>query len=278
MTPDRLSTPVRRALLDGDSGNGDLVLACAEFLAGRRWTENGVVLLDDIPAGDEDDARRALRTLSRALGTLLPQDGAGQIIREVRYRGLAIGEGATGRYSDSREGGHLHTDGPHRAGRPPEVFALLCVRQSAIGGALVLIEADRVVSMLDPDTVEVLQQPFLFDQREEGTEPVPRRVLRGGDDGHWRFTYLREYIELGHRHHKAPALTARQRITLDRLDATLDRLAGQDGGHRRIKLRPGQVIIVDNRRLLHGRTAFRDDHPDHDRLMLRTWIGVNRWS
>lgn len=272
MLPDQVSASVCAALRDGDSGHRDVAGLFAELLTGRRWIESGVMLLDGIPAESEPEARRALRTLSQALGRLLPQDGAGQTVREVRYRGVAVGEGATGRYSDSREGGHLHTDGPHRPGRPPEAFAMLCVRQSPSGGALLLVQADRVVSLLDPDTVEVLRRPFLFDQREEGADPVPRRLLRQGDDGRWQFTYLRQYIEAGHRHHGAAALSARERAALDRLDAVLDGLAGEDAGHRRVKLQPGQAVIVDNRRLLHGRTAFADTDADHGRLMLRTWL------
>ncbi|BAS18580.1 hypothetical protein AHiyo8_pI68840 (plasmid) [Arthrobacter sp. Hiyo8] len=39
-----------------------------------------------------------------------------------------------------------------------------------------------------------------------------------------------------------------------------------------VKLAPGQLAVIDNRRLLHGRTTFGDDPQDRDRLMLRTWI------
>lgn len=277
MLPDQVSASVTAALRNGDAGHHDIKGLLAELLTGRRWIEGGVMLLDGFPAASELGAHRALRTFSEALGILLPQDGAGQTVREVRYRGLvAAGTGVTGRYSDSREGGQLHTDGPHRPERPPEVFAMLCVRQSSIGGALVLVEADRVVSLLDPDTISVLSRPFLFDQREHGTEPVPRRVLRQGDDRRWQFTYLRQYIEAGHRHHGAAPLTDQERDALDRLDAVLDKLSAQADGHRQIKLQPGQAVIVDNRRLLHGRTAFVDEAAGHSRLLLRTWIRLGR--
>lgn len=244
----------------------------AEILRGRSWNQCGTALVDGIPVTTEAVAGRALGTLSESLGTLLPQDDTGQTIRKVRYRGLAIGEGATGRYSDSREGGNLHTDGPHRDAPPPDAFALLCVRQSTIGGELLLVESDHVVAALDPDTIEILQQPFSFDQREHGSTPVSRRILRRGDDGHWHFAYLRRYLELGHTHPGTQPLTPRQRRALDQLDKVLDRLAGDTEGHRRIKLRPGQAVIVDNRRLLHGRTAFADRDEGPGRLMLRSWI------
>ena len=271
MTATPISASARKALCAGETGNTDVGWLCSDILASPEWTDDGAVVLSDIPVTGLTVARRAVQTLSRALGTLLPQDAAGATLREVKYRGLSIGEGATGRYSDSREGRQWHTDGPHRPRRPPEIFALLCVRPARVGGALVLIDGERVVSALEQDTIEILGQRFFFDQREPDSAPVARQVLHR-ENGHWQFSYLRHYIELGHRHPHLPPLTGRQSAALDRLDATLDRLADSDGGHHRIMLRPGQLVIVDNRRMLHGRTEFTADPPDGGRLLLRTWI------
>lgn len=275
MSADHLPASAQTALLDGDYRHPQLTGISAELAQCPQWTKFGYRLLENFPVTNEQEACRALYTLSRALGTVLGQDGAGQTVRKVRYRGMTVGQGATGRYSDSREGGQFHTDGPHRPGQPPEIFTLLCVRQARVGGALVLVDADDVVAALDAATIQTLQGYFLFDQREPGTVPVSRRVLRRNTgSGQWTFSYLRQYIELGHRYPHAWALTEPQRRALDRLDEVLDRLAGAASGHQLVKLRPGQLIIVDNRRVLHGRTSFEDDFPDSGRLMLRTWVSV----
>ncbi|MFI2663542.1 TauD/TfdA family dioxygenase [Micromonospora carbonacea] len=62
-------------------------------------------------------------------------------------------------------------------------------------------------------------------------------------------------------------MTERQVAALDALDALLDDPRRQT----RLRLEPGQMIFINNRTLLHGRTEFTDA-PDGKRLMLRTWI------
>ncbi len=265
-----LTAEAAQAAESGKWDNPELSTLLGSLMDSQGWEEHGACLVDNVPI---QDAATTVEACSRALGNLLPQDGAGQIVREVRYRGIGLGEGATGRYSDSRVGGNLHTDGPHRQSDPPLIFTLLCVRQSADGGALVLIDIERVVQELDADSFEVLQSDFLFDQREDNSRPFARPVLLQSDSGRWQLFYLREYIELGHRHTGSEALTGAQMSALNALDRVIDRMVEEPTGHSEIKLEPGQMIIVDNRRMLHGRTAFGDSEEDRDRLMLRTWIG-----
>ena len=212
---------------------------------------------------------------SGALGELLPQDGAGTLLREVRYRGVKLGEGATGRYSDSRQGGNLHTDSPHRPGSVPDYFALACVHQAAVGGDLVLVRLSDLVERLAdrPGVLDTLRQPVHFDTRDE-TPGVPRTVLRPvleRRNGREHVHYLREYIEIGHRQPGAPPLTGEQVHALDTLDALLNspQLRSQD------RLSEGEMIFIDNRWTLHGRVEFQDAEGDDQRLMLRTWIAAD---
>jgi hypothetical protein len=235
------------------------------------WARHGLAIIETLPVEEPELAAQCATAVSSALGRLLPQDGAGQLVREVKYRGVKLGEGATGRYSDSREGGQFHTDGPHRPDTAPDWFALLCIRQAKVGGGLILVPTEDIIRGLDPDSLAVLQEPFLFDQREAGVPPVPRPVLVHQPDGHWHVNYLREYIELGHRHPLGTPLTDLQVRALDRFDQEVaSAVAAPD--RIEVKLAPGQLAVIDNRRLLHGRTTFGDDPQDRDRLMLRTWI------
>ncbi|MGO4856333.1 TauD/TfdA family dioxygenase [Arthrobacter sp. 2MCAF14] len=235
------------------------------------WTKHGLAIIDGLPVEEPQLADQCATAASSALGRLLPQDGAGQLVREVKYRGVKLGEGATGRYSDSREGGQFHTDGPHRPDTAPDWFALLCIRQAKVGGGLILVPTEEIIRGLDPESLAVLQEPFLFDQREAGVPPVPRPVLEHQPDGCWHVNYLREYIELGHKHPLGTPLTDQQVHALDRFDQEVaSAVAAPD--RIEVKLAPGQLAVIDNRRLLHGRTTFGDDPQDRDRLMLRTWI------
>ena len=203
---------------------------------------------------------------SRALGTPAPQDAAGTLLREVRDRGVRLGEGRTGRYSDSRDGGNLHTDAPHAPGPAPDWFTLFCVRQAPVGGGLLLVHLDDLLARLSPATLATLREPFHFDRREAGAVPatVCHPVLADGG-----IAYLREYIELGHKHDDVPDLTDAQRNAMDELDGALADPELQLTG----RLEPGELAVIDNRHVLHGRTTFTDDpRPGHERLLLRTWI------
>jgi hypothetical protein len=272
-TATRLSCAAQAAVDRCDWDAVELKTCVRALLDSDQWHTDGVAILEGLPV-EEAAAYPVVEAVSSALGTLMPQDGAGVMLRSVRYRNMSLGQGDSGRYSDSRDGGNLHTDGPHRPGAPPTMFVLMCVRQSTSGGALVLVETAKIVRQLDPRVIDVLSGPFAFDQREQGTLPVHRAVLhRDGD--RWLLAYLRAYIELGHQHPDVPDLTDEQRSALDDLDLVIDRLTADPHGHTESKLKPGQLIVVDNRRLLHGRTSFGDREDDRDRLMLRTWIATD---
>ena len=80
-------------------------------------------------------------------------------------------------------------------------------------------------------------------------------------------TYLRPYIEAGHRRDGAPALTA---VRVRALDA-LDRVLAEPRYLVEGKLRPGEILLVANTRILHARTTFTDV-PGAERMLLRMWL------
>ncbi|KOU23259.1 hypothetical protein ADK52_18720 [Streptomyces sp. WM6372] len=235
----------------------------------------GFFVLSGLDHLDEEQARRFTVAVSRLAGDLLPQDGAGALLRDVRDRGVRLGEGATGRYSDSRQGGSLHTDAAHRPGRLPDIFALFCVRQASSGGALVTVHVSDLLEILrdHPGELAALRLPVHFDTRDDtpGVPLTTERPVLEFKDGRERMYYLRDYIEIGHRHPHVPQLTPEQIKALDLLDSLLERRDLQTHG----RLAPGEMIFIDNRSIVHGRTAFDEARPvDGGRLMLRTWIGL----
>ncbi|MFD0425108.1 TauD/TfdA family dioxygenase [Streptomyces parvus] len=267
--------PVRFRFPQGLTRDAPVDLIAAELrpLAKRCLDgDPGYFVLTGLEHLDLAGHRAFALAASAALGELLPQDGAGTLLREVRYRGVELGEGATGRYSDSRTGGNLHTDSPHRPGAVPDYFALSCVHQAAVGGDLVLVRLSDIIERLasQPDVLETLRRPVHFDTRDN-TPGAPRTVLRPvleSRDGRDRVHYLREYIEIGHRQPGSEPLDPGQIHALDTLDTLLDtpELRSQD------RLEEGEMIFIDNRWTLHGRVEFRDLEGAHQRLMLRTWI------
>jgi alpha-ketoglutarate-dependent taurine dioxygenase len=232
---------------------------------------SGVLVLTGVPS-DVDAGRRMLVKFSKLLGETLPQDGEGTVLREVRDRGTAIGEGARARYSDSRFGGNLHTDGAERPLPAPELFTLLCVRQSEIGGALQFVHIRDLVRALSdrPDVISALRAPFQFDRRGDqppGDPPTTEKPVLFQQRGRDAITYLRSYIDRGHEHPFTPPLSQVQLNALDALDSVVNSAEYTKVGN----LRAGELALFDNLSLLHGRTEFQD-RPDHTRLLLRTWV------
>ena len=82
------------------------------------------------------------------------------------------------------------------------------------------------------------------------------------------FRYLRYWIEAGHEKAGEP-LTPARRAALDRLDEVLNRPALR----AEFSLQPGQVYFINNRWILHNRTAF-EDHPEPERRrhLVRLWL------
>ena len=211
---------------------------------------------------------------SRILGQVMPQDFHGEQVREVRDRGMDIETNPAARYSDTRFGGHLHTDGMHRPGHIPDLFTLYCHRPAKEGGDSVFVHVDDILARLehDPRVVETLSGWFHFDTRDTSGR-FPRTVRRQIIEDGARINYLREYVESGHSTDGVPALTAEQRAALD----AADRILADPALTRRARLDRGQLMIIDNRRLVHGRTDFVDfPDPESARLLFRTWIDTRR--
>jgi alpha-ketoglutarate-dependent taurine dioxygenase len=234
----------------------------------------GVLVLAGFDVLPEAVLPAALSAWSRLIGRLLPQNASGEMVREVRDRGTRIGEGRNTRYSDSRFGGNLHTDGAEASHPVPEYFALLCARPAKQGGALQLVHVRDVCRRLGdrPDLLAALREPYHFDRRGDeapGESPTTRKAVLFDDDGQVGVTYLRKYIEAGHARDDVPDLTARQIAALDALDEAI----ADPGLTLEDTMRAGELAIFANRRVLHGRTEFVDhDDPALARLLYRTWI------
>jgi alpha-ketoglutarate-dependent taurine dioxygenase len=233
--------------------------------------EPGYVILRGLNALARERWSTAFNLLSICIGDIYPQDSKNLDFREVRDRGTFIGEGSHSRYSDSRYGGSLHTDGAQAPLPVPDYFGLLCIQKAIEGGEFIMVDARTVYGrLLDkaPKVIEVLQRPFHFDRREGLSETAvkPIFVLENKDI---TISYLREYIDAGHSYENVPSLTPEQLDALEALDTVLADTSLRVTGC----LAPGDIIFVNNNRIIHGRTTFRDaQEPEKKRLLLRVWL------
>ncbi|MDJ0384276.1 TauD/TfdA family dioxygenase [Streptomyces sp. G-G2] len=157
----------------------------------------------------------------------------------------------------------LHTeDGFHPAA--PHFLSLICLRGDRDGlAATVTGGIGDVLPELDEETVAALRRPefrtkfstsFVHDTHEEVlTPPVP--VLCGA----------RANPDLRVDFHGTVGTTPGARAALAALeDAVLGSLRG-------IVLEPGELIILDNRRTVHGRTGFTPRYDGADRWLRRSF-------
>ncbi|WP_170191857.1 TauD/TfdA family dioxygenase [Saccharothrix syringae] len=272
-----VSGPLEDFLTRPGTGGTDTAAArdrLADLVARHLLGEPGALVLTGLPT-EPGAARRAVLRVTGLLGSALPQNREGELVREVRDRGTAIGEGSRARYSDSRLGGSPHTDGAEAPLPAPDVFTLFCVRQSERGGALRLVHVRDLVRELSghPDLLAVLREPFHFDRRgDQGPDepPTTAKPVLFEQRGRPAVTYLRSYVEKGHAHPHVPPLSREQVAALD----LLDRVVESDRIARSGKLREGELALFDNLSLLHGRTEFEDES-GHPRLLLRTWVRLD---
>jgi gamma-butyrobetaine dioxygenase len=145
----------------------------------------------------------------------------------------------------------LHTDNPYRA-PTPTVQLLHCLASSASGGDTVLADGFRAVARLGPDRVAALAAtPIRYAYRDEDAElaaEVPVVEL----DTHGRPVALR----VNNRSKGVP--TGTPEAVADWYAAYFELLDLLDAPDARVvfRLEPGNVLVFDNLRVLHGRTAF----------------------
>jgi alpha-ketoglutarate-dependent taurine dioxygenase len=204
----------------------------------------GVAVLRDVPC-DPDNA--ALRMLGAELGAPslhgLPYR-SGLVEAGGVQRVEALADAPLDQFGEPLLSGHhaafpLHSDEAFLE-RPAQWVILHCWRSDADGdGVCVLADRDDAVRVADMPTRNALRGLAL---------PYPHATtVTLADDGLLR--YNRRECE-GAALRKAVPLTAAQSEWLDRFDMLFDAIG------RTLLLLPGDALVIDNHRMLHGRTAF----------------------
>lgn len=214
------------------------------------------------------------------LGRIVPQTVAGDLQYSVRDEGISLERdyGRPGvRISKTNARFQFHTDSPSRlAGHTPDYVALYALRTAKSGGTSLVVNGYAVEALMReerPDLAERLYRPFWVDRRAElppGEEPVlPVPVFtREPDSPELRVRYLRFYIEKGHEL-KGEPLRPKEVESLDFFESVMNRPEVAV----RMDLAPGDIQILNNRFLLHSRTAYEDyPEPERKRHYVRIWI------
>jgi alpha-ketoglutarate-dependent taurine dioxygenase len=205
------------------------------------------------------------------LGRPLEQNVQGTLLYDVRDTGQDVRYGA--RFSVTNAESTFHTDNSFGAA-VADYVGLLCLNPAKSGGRSQIVSGKAVRDELAarrPDVVEQLRRPFHVDRRgglRPGDDPTVRFPVFGGDDRGLLIRYLRYWVEVGHEKAGAP-LTAEQTAALDALDAA----AAEPRMRVEFDMRPGEMLFVNNRWILHNRTAFEDfAEPEWKRHLVRLWL------
>jgi hypothetical protein len=258
------------------TASAELRAACGPALAPvREALENGrgFAIIDRVPLGRHGaaEAQAIYWLIGQLLGTPFAQNVQGTLLYDVRDTGQDVQYGA--RFSVTNTESSFHTDNSFGA-EVLDYVGLLCLREARSGGLSQVVSAVSVHKALrqrQPEALATLFEPFHIDRRggvRPGEGPTARAPVFERRGGGLVCRYLRYWIHAGHEKAGVP-LTAAQ---LDALDA-LDRAAGDPALRAEFALAPGQIYFLNNRCLLHNRTAF-EDHPDPAcrRHLVRLWL------
>jgi hypothetical protein len=262
-------------LVETQLGERDRLAWSVDFAPVADELENGrgfAILHGPAEEGLSREAQRALAwVVGQILGEPVAQNVEGVRLYDVRDTGQSVSKGA--RFSVTNYESTFHTDASFED-TVVDYIGLLCLQTARSGGVSQLVSgysAAAELALADRAAIEVLARPFHVDRRggvRPGETATTRRPIlaRRGDELLYR--YLRAWIEAGHDKAGTP-LSSDQIGALDALDGTL----GRDELRVEFMLRPGDLLLVNNRWILHNRTAFEDHAvPLLRRHYVRLWL------
>ncbi len=151
-----------------------------------------------------------------------------------------------------------HTDNGCLEPRAPDYLGLFCYRSATGGGDSTVISARSIYDAVTderPDILPLLFKTYHFRAPQAhvwpSRGPTVQKPVFDTSSGELRIHYARVMIEPGMEMAGTP-LTDNERAALDYLDELVER---PDLNFRHV-LQPGELLVLNNRVLLHGREAF----------------------
>jgi alpha-ketoglutarate-dependent taurine dioxygenase len=246
-----------------------------DLLPARDALENGrgFIIIDRVPLDrySRDEAQDLYWLVGQALGRPFEQNIQGTLLYDVRDTGQDLSKGA--RFSVTNYESSFHTDNSFGE-EVLDYVGLLCLCAAKSGGQSQVQSGFAVHNELlarHRDCLRALYEPFHIERRggvREGEGPTIRSPVIAWNGKDLLFRYLRYWIETGQQRAGLP-LTVEQVNALDTLDAVMRRPELQ----AEFSLEPGQMFFINNRWILHNRTAF-EDYPEIERRrhLVRLWL------
>lgn len=225
----------------------------------HTYMTDGVVLVALQPPPGPETVNTNLFDLQPLFGTLMGQKhGKDNIVHLTMTEGVNPSDGVRRPQSDN---GHQrpHTDGAF--GTPPEVLVLACFQKAETGGESVVVDMKGGYEHLmqtSPELVLALSCPEALtvirgDQTK--TNPV--------------FQLTDKRVRVVYSDHEYNATVSHPEAT-QAVKALAEYVTNQEN-QTIMTLEPGEILILNNSRLLHGRKSFIDSTGDTKRWLMRGW-------
>jgi hypothetical protein len=236
----------------------------------------GFVLLRGVPVHDMSPAQVKLAywAIGMLLGRGMTQNAKADFLCPVTDMGVDFGYSGSAsqqnvRGYQSRADLNYHCD-------PTDVVALLCVRKALSGGKSAIVSTPAIYNEIVrnyPEHLPALLRGFPYDRKGEewpGEAPVTPRIpvfVRHGDRVSCR--YARSYI-IGAAQKTTP-LTDAENAAIDCFDS----IARREDMPLHMAFEPGDVQLLNNYTVVHGRTSYEDHaDPERRRFLWRLWLSL----
>ena len=212
---------------------------------------------------------------SKLFGKTLPQNNSGKKylivkpnLKKLRFKKREnIKENL--RYHETNLGGSLHSDGPQLPVPPKYVF-MCCLNQAKKGGASIIVSMEKIYNHLkrkNSNVLKTLEKEFFFERRGFGKKIFSKPIFKKNKNI-ILFRYLREYIETAYQK-KNKVLDTKRLNALN----TLDKLMKKKQFQQIDRILQGDLIILNNYVMAHGRSRFSLEHNNKkSRRLIRLWI------
>jgi hypothetical protein len=237
----------------------------AELIDGRGFVRiRGI----DRSAYTQDEMELLYWGIGTHLGLPWAQNKHGHVLGDVTDQGKGVDDPEA---RGNELGGialPFHCDGA-------DLVGLMCLENGIAGGLSAVSNSVRIHNGLvreRADLAAALYEPYPYDFRGEQAEggkafySVP--VFTEWDDRLF-VRCIPPYIWASQRHEDAPRLSDVQREALQAVEA----MAADPDNHVTMELAPGDIQLINNFHVMHGRTAYEDDRSTgRVRHLKRLWL------
>ncbi|AJC15936.1 TauD/TfdA family dioxygenase [Pandoraea sputorum] len=252
----------------------------------REELENGSGMVKirglDVSRYDAEQLRRIWYALGAHLGTPMFQNCRGEVMREIKDEGMGVGAKLYGATVDSAgkqflsSGARTLSPGQLRFHTDRcDVVGLLCVRQASEGGVSKLASSATVYNEMlkrRPDLHALLCKAIprsRFGEEAGGEHIAYDLPIFGVRDGKLTSHFSLTYIE------NAQMLPGVRKLSDAEHEAIQMLMALAEEECFQMRFAPGDIQLLNNHIVYHGRTAFVDDvQTGQDRMLMRLWLSM----